>query len=310
MNEHGDEFHGEESTPASRWTTWIGALAAFLILAIGLAAGYTYRQQSAVKEMTAHDADMNATVTQLRSQLDDVTAKLNQMAAAQAAATQPAPQPAAAAPAAPRRRTASVSDKRYTQLQAKLQAQLDAQQRELKDTENSVAQTRSDLEGTINSTKDELNGTIAKNHDELVALERRGERDYYEFDLWKSKQFQRTGPISLSLRGADAKHMSYDIVALVDDNQLGKKHVDLYEPIWFDRADDPQPLQVVVNKVEKNHVHGYVNAPKYRNLELAASGTPGVRPVSATSTTTNGSPASDQPAAAPQNQAAPPQPQQ
>jgi len=305
MTEHGEEFQSEGSTPASQWTTWIGALAAFLILAIGLAAGYAYRQQSAVKEMTAHDADMNATVAQLRGQLDDVTAKLNQMAAAQAAATQSAPQPAAAAPpAAPKRRTASVSDKRYKQLQA----QLDAQQKELKDTENSVAQTRSDLEGSISSTKDELNGTIAKNHDELVALERRGERDYYEFDLWKSKQFQRTGPISLSLRGADAKHMSYDIVALVDDNQLGKKHVDLYEPIWFDRADDPQPLQVVVNKVEKNHVYGYVNAPKYRNSELAAVGGAAVRPVSATTSTTSGSPSSDR-TAAPQNQTAPSQPQ-
>jgi hypothetical protein len=283
---------------------WADVLVAFLLLAIGLGAGYAYRQHFAAKEIAAHDAYMNATVTQLRNQLDTATTKLNEIAA-QAVAPQPGPQPARPATNTPRR-TASPSDKRYKQLQARL----DAQQKELKDTEDSVAQTRSDLEGSISSTKDELNGTIAKNHDELVALEKHGERDYFEFDLWKGKQFQRSGPISLSLRRADGKHLNYDVVALVDDNQLSKKHIDLYEPIWFDRADDPQPLQVVVNKVDKNHVHGYVNAPKYRNSELAVNGAPGVKPVSATGSTTNGASASASARAtvAPQNQNPPSQP--
>jgi uncharacterized coiled-coil protein SlyX len=308
MEEDREMFRdGERGNGYPRWSGWVDGLVAFLLLAIGLGAGYAYCEHSAAKEIAAHDADVNATVTKLRNQLDTVTTKLNDMATAQAAPAQPGLQPERPAANTANRRTASASDKRYKQLQARL----DAQQKELKDTEDSVAQTRSDLEGSISSTKDELNGTIAKNHDELVALERRGERDYFEFDLWKGKQFQRTGPISLSLRHADGKHLNYDVVALVDDNQLSKKHVDLYEPIWFDRADDPQPLQVVVNKVEKNHIHGYVNAPKYRNSELAANGAPGVKPVSATSSTTNGAsaPGSDEAAAAPQNQNAPSQPQ-
>jgi hypothetical protein len=136
------------------------------------------------------------------------------------------------------------------------------------------------MEGSLNSTKDELNGSIARTHEELVALAKRGERSYFEFDLTKSKQFQRFGPISLSLRRADTKHKNYDLNLIVDDNDLSKKRVNLYEPIWIHTENESQPVQIVVNKVGKNEVHGYVSAPKYKPSELAASGTASVTPVS------------------------------
>jgi hypothetical protein len=47
----------------------------------------------------------------------------------------------------------------------------------------------------------------------------------------------------------------------------------LYEPIWIHTENDSPPVQVVVNRVEKNLVHGYVSAPKYKPSELAASST-------------------------------------
>jgi len=131
-----------------------------------------------------------------------------------------------------------------------------------------VTKNRADLEGSISSTKNELNGSIAKTHDELVALEKRGERNYYEFDLTKSKQFQRIGPMSLSLRRTDTKHKSYDLAMLVDDNELNKKKVNLYEPVWIHTESGGQPVQIVVNRIDKNGVHGYVSAPKYKVSEL------------------------------------------
>ena len=85
----------------------------------------------------------------------------------------------------------------------------------------------------MNSTRDDLNGSIARTHEELVELRKRGERNYYEFDLAKGKQFQRVGSISLSLRKADTKHQRFDVVALVDDIELSKKQVNLYEPVFF-----------------------------------------------------------------------------
>jgi hypothetical protein len=107
----------------------------------------------------------------------------------------------------------------------------------------------------------------------LVALAKRGERSYFEFDLTKSKQFQRVGPVTLSLRKADTKHKSFDLQMIVDDNRLTKKSVNLYEPIWIHTENESQPVQIVVNKVEKNLVHGYVSAPKYKPSELAVSST-------------------------------------
>jgi hypothetical protein len=192
-----------------------------------------------------------------------LSAKLNTLATAPAPAPAPAAAPAqqpaqtAANRVAARHRTAA-ENKRYKQLQGELADQ----QKQLKDTQDQLAQTRSDLEGNINSTRDELNGSIAKTHDELVALEQKGERSYFEFDLTKSKQFAHEGPVMISLRKADTKHKSYDLAMIVDDNQMNKKHVNLYEPIWIDGGDSSE-VQVVVNKIDKDHVHGYVSAPKY-----------------------------------------------
>src|SRR6266571_4510954 len=216
----------------------------------------------------------NATINEMQGQLNTVTSKLNEVTAAQQAAAAAAEQAKAAhapgAKAAAGKRTAAES-KRLKELQAKL----DDQQKQLKDTQDLVAKNRADLEGNLSSTKDELNGSIAKTHEELVALAKRGERSYFEFDLTKSKQFQRVGPLTLALRKADAKRKSYDLQMVIDDNQLTKKNVNLYEPIWIHTENESQPVQVVVNRVSKNLVHGYVSAPKYKASELTAISTTG-----------------------------------
>ncbi|HJY87412.1 MAG TPA: hypothetical protein VKE24_11305, partial [Candidatus Acidoferrales bacterium] len=153
-------------------------------------------------------------------------------------------------------------------------AQLAEHKKQLEATQQEIEKNRSELEGQLGSTRDELNGSIARTHDEVVALQKRGERNFYEFALGKSKEFQRVGPISLALRKADTKHQSYDMMLLVDDFRLNKRKVNLYEPMWIHRSDYPQPLQLVVNRIEKDRVLGYVSEPKYKLSELAASTTP------------------------------------
>jgi len=186
---------------------------------------------------------------------------LGPVAAAQAAAA--AAQPASRSASA--RGRAAGSSKQMKQLQT----QLSDQQKQLADTRDALDKTRSDLETSLSATRDDLNGSIARTHEEVVALSKRGERSFTEFDLAKSKQFQRSGPLSLSLRKADTKHQRFDLNLIVDDIQLSKKSVNLYEPIWIHRSDDPQPVQIVINKIEKDHVRGYVSAPKYRQSELS-----------------------------------------
>jgi hypothetical protein len=206
----------------------------------------------------------------LQGQIETLTGKLNEVSAAQQAAAAAAVQantPAAKRPAGKR---STMENKRLKEIQARMEEQ----QKQLKDTQDEVAKTRSDLEGNLSATRDDLNGSIARTHEELVTLQKRGERNYLEFSLAKSKQFQRHGPLMLSLRKADTKHKNFDLAMVVDDNQLRKKKVNLYEPIWIHRVDDPQPVQVVINKIDRDHVQGYVSAPKYRNSELTPSLTP------------------------------------
>jgi len=67
---------------------------------------------------------------------------------------------------------------------------------------------------------------------------------------------------------------------IVDDNELQKKKVNLYEPILIHIENDSQPVQIVVNRIDKDIVHGYISAPKYKPSELATVGSASVTPVS------------------------------
>src|SRR5437762_4920793 len=69
----------------NRWLV-IGAVA--LLIAAGVAFGYGYRQQLTVGHLTAQQSVATATIDQLQNQLNNVNAKLNDMAAAQQAAAQ------------------------------------------------------------------------------------------------------------------------------------------------------------------------------------------------------------------------------
>jgi len=290
----------EPHASANRWLT----IALVLLLGVaGLAVTYGVRERYLTEQLKEQATIANAAMSQLQAQVNSLTGRLNAMTAPQAVPSNAAPAaasaasesfdtgetaapgttpsasaplvvapPEAAAPAkkglakhATAKRHAPV-DKRYSQLKA----QLDAQGKQLKETQDEVAKNRADLEGSISSTRDELNGSIAKSHEELVALEKRGERSYFEFDLSKGKQFQRVGPMTLSLRKTDTKHKSYDLAMIVDDNELSKKKVNLYEPIWLHTESGGQPVQVVINRIDKNMVHGYISAPKYKRSELAA----------------------------------------
>src|SRR5258708_11860999 len=255
-----------EEVPATQVKRWLAAVAVVMILAAGISIAYIYHQQSLFRQLSAHDEQMNATIAELRNQTEGLTAKLNEMTAAQQAAAAAANAPAGSKKTAAKRQP--TADKRYKQLQA----QLDDEKKQLKETQDEVAKSRSDLEGSLSSTRDELNGSIAKTHEELGVLQKRGERSYTEFDLMRAKQFQRIGPITLSLPKADTKHKNYDIEMIVDDNQMSKKRVNLYQPIWIHVENESQPVQIVVNRIEKNLIHGYVSAPKYKPSELAASG--------------------------------------
>lgn len=238
------------------------------VFPIGLAAlvaaggfGYAVHEHHAAQHLAAQNQQMTTQLASTRGELNDLNAKVNQIeqqAAAQQALAMQAAQQQQQQPIVHhvgKPHAGRVADPRWK----KMQAQLDAQGKE-------IAETRGDLV----SAKTELGGSIAKTHDELVVLEKRGQRNYFEFDLTKDKQFTHEGPVGVSLRKANVKHQYADLQLMVDDRSLTQKHVNLLQPVMFYESDSEQPIQVVINAITKNHIHGYVSAPTYRKSELAA----------------------------------------
>jgi hypothetical protein len=150
----------------------------------------------------------------------------------------------------------------------KVQDQLDAQGKQIDEQGKRIESTRQE----IVSARTDLEGSIARTHDELVVLQKKGERNYVEFDLDKSKNFHSTGAVGISLRKSNTKQQYADLKLLVDDRELSKKHLNLYEPMIFYPSEERQPVELVINSITKNHVHGYISSPKYKASELAGGG--------------------------------------
>lgn len=226
----------------------------------GAGLGYAVHEHHAAQRLAAQNQQVSAALAATHSQLDDLAAKVNALATREATGPDQPTTPTTTAAVrdkgahTAKAGAARVPDHRLT----KMQAQLDAQGKQIDETRGDLANTRT-----------ELTGSIAHTHDELVLLEKKGEKNYYEFDLGKSKQFQREGPVEISLRKANQKNQYADLQLIVEDRKLIQKHVNAYQPVWF-YSDKEQPVQVVINEVSKDHIHGYVSASKYRQSELVA----------------------------------------
>jgi hypothetical protein len=257
----------ETSSPGFRLGALIVAFLAFVALF-----GYAVHERNIAQQLTGDNQQTTAALKDTRSQIDALNAKLDGIINAQ--------QPVASREQVHVAHAHAVvhhakPDPRF----AKLQSQLDSQGKAIDATRQGLASTQQDL----SSTRTELSGSIARTHDELVVLQKKGERNYYEFDLDKSKQFSHAGPVGISLRKANTKHQYADLELLVDDRDVSKKHLNLYEPAMFYPDAEHQPLELVINSINKNHIHGYISAPKYRASELTAtSGNPEAQPSSET----------------------------
>lgn len=262
------ERHGS-TTP--NWTVIV--LVALLCCTVALGGFFLMRGHRQTQDLAASNQKLAASLSQVQSQLAAVSDKLTALASAPPPAPvtveRPSPMPEKPHATTKRRMTArrAADDPRWKQMQERLSDQ----QKELASTREEVAKTRTDLQGNLNSARDELNGSIARTHDELVALEKRGEKNYVEFQLDKSKSFQRVGPISLSLRKVDFKKKHYDLNMMVDDFELQKKSVNLFEPVWITLSDRPQPVELVVNEIHKDEIKGYISEPKYKKSDLVSA---------------------------------------
>ncbi|HYR43686.1 MAG TPA: hypothetical protein VER98_11720 [Terriglobia bacterium] len=131
-------------------------------------------------------------------------------------------------------------------------------------TRKDLADSRRDL----TDVKTSLSAQIARNAGELSELRKKGERDFFEFDLPKPKknEMTRVADIQLQLRKTDPKKAKYDVLIQVDDSKLEKKDRTANEPVQFLVGRDKLRYELVVNFVDKDRIKGYLSAPKDKVL--------------------------------------------
>jgi hypothetical protein len=129
-------------------------------------------------------------------------------------------------------------------------------------TEAELQKTIADLK-SVRGDLGVQSGLVATNANELAALKLRGERNYIDVKLGKTKAPQRFGDITLLLRGTDAKKNRYTVQVMADDKLTEKKDKTINEPVQFYTAKGGHiPYELVINKVDKNQIVGYLSTPK------------------------------------------------
>ena len=134
----------------------------------------------------------------------------------------------------------------------------------LDSTRKELADSRRD----ITDVKTSLSAQIARNSGELADLRKKGERDFFEFDVAKPKknEMTRVGDIQLQLRRTDPKKAKYDVLIQVDDSKLEKRDRTANEPVQFLVGRDKLRYEIVVNFVDKDRIRGYLSTPKDKVL--------------------------------------------
>src|SRR5579875_321930 len=128
-----------------------------------------------------------------------------------------------------------------------------------------IAGNKKDLEATkeaLAGAKGELSGAIARTHDELVALAHRTDRDYFEFSLARKHDRKKIGNVMIELLKTNQKQNLYTIDLFFDDKRTQRKDQALFAPVYFYVQGAPSALELVVNKLDKNSISGYISAPK------------------------------------------------
>jgi len=138
---------------------------------------------------------------------------------------------------------------------------------DLNSTKNDLAASRKEM-GDI---RDSLGREIARNSGEVAELRRRGEREYFEFNIPKAKAMEHVAnSVQIQLKRADPKAQRYDVALVVDDSKMEKKNQLAKEPIQFLVGRDRLRYEMVVYAVDKDRIRGYVSVPK--DATLSAEG--------------------------------------
>ncbi len=276
-----DSYH-YENTGTPRWITVL-----FGVLFVALAAmaflGYTSetrlsqdlaKAQDQNKTLAAQLAQANSSLADLKGHIEVTEQKvgMTQSELAQARSR-------AESIRKEQQASALKLNSQLTEVQKNSEEKIGAVATDLGGAKKDLESTKSDLEATkgklerMQGDEGVMSGLIARNHDDLEDLKRRGDRNYYEFTVARTKTAQRVGPVQLSLNKVDPKKNKYTMTVFVDDRSIEKKDKTAGEPVQFyvKGGRGASPYEVVVFDVGKNQITGYLSTPKDAGSAPAAA---------------------------------------
>jgi hypothetical protein len=79
------------------------------------------------------------------------------------------------------------------------------------------------------------------------------------------------GNVTVELKAVNPKRNQYSVVMTVEDKQFQKKNRALNEPVFFYTSGTRLPQELVINKVGKDQISGYVSIPKANTQQTAST---------------------------------------
>jgi DNA repair exonuclease SbcCD ATPase subunit len=263
---------------------WIPVLFAVLFVALGVIAYAGHSIQTRLEQelskadeqnkiLTAQLEQVNARLADIKGQVEVTSQKVGMTQSELAEARSRAESIRKQQAASDQKLSAAISE-----AQKESEAKIGAVATDVTGAKKDIETTKTDLEATKSkldrATGDMgvMSGLIARNHDDLEDLKRKGDRNYYEFTLQKSKTPQRVGPVQMALNKTDQKKSQYTMTVLADDKSIQKKDKTAGEPVQFYVKGSAKlaPYEIVVFDVGKNQISGYLATPKDNNTPAAA----------------------------------------
>ena len=149
---------------------------------------------------------------------------------------------------------------------------------DVKTVDTKVGGVQTDLNSTkedLKMARSEMGTLIARNHDEIDQLRRLGEREYVEFKVDGKNKPVKVGNVTVELKGVNEKNNRFTVAMTVEDKKFEKKNRAMNEPIFFYTSGARFPEEMVINKVGKNTVSGYVSIPKANSQPQATTSSSG-----------------------------------
>jgi len=284
-----EESYRYESTGTPRW---IAVLFVVLIAALAVFGYFGYSTESKLSQDLSKQQDQNKILTaqldQANTRIADLKSKV-EITVQRVGLTQSELAQAKSRAEAIRKEQQASDLKLTTQLtqaQKENDEKIGAVATEVGGAKKDIEATRSDLEATkgkLDRSLGDMNvmsGLIAHSRDDLDELRRRGDRNYYEFTLQRSKNAQRVGPVQMSLSRVDQKKSKYTMTVFVDERAIEKRDKTSGEPVQFyvKGSSRMAPYEIVVFDVGRNQINGYLATPKDGSAAAPAAAAPAAPP--------------------------------